>query len=157
LPLWAFVACYRVSFTFTLIYYYTVAPYSYLFNLPSRLCNLSCLKHHCVKHLSVSCHSLTYIEWRFTSVSYTLMAGDQPHNNLCYLTLNLLTTTIVAPPSNASKWQMGSNSAFKGLNVTCIRNARCFSTTFSLPSLSRPLNSLRAFLPIGNLKHQVIC
>ena len=31
------------------------------------------------------------------------------------LTLNLLTTTIVAPPSNASKWQMGFNSAFKGL------------------------------------------
>ena len=32
------------------------------------------------------------------------------------LTLNLLTTTIVAPPSNASKWQMGFNSAFKGLD-----------------------------------------
>ena len=32
------------------------------------------------------------------------------------LTLKLLTTTIVAPPSNASKWQMGFNSAFKGLN-----------------------------------------
>jgi len=31
------------------------------------------------------------------------------------LTLNLLTTTIVAPPSNACKWQMGFNSAFKGL------------------------------------------
>jgi hypothetical protein len=31
------------------------------------------------------------------------------------LTLNLLTTTIVAPPSNAGKWQMGFNSAFKGL------------------------------------------
>ena len=31
------------------------------------------------------------------------------------LTLNLLATTIVAPPSNASKWQMGFNSAFKGL------------------------------------------
>jgi len=31
------------------------------------------------------------------------------------LTLNLLTTTIGAPPSNASKWQMGFNSAFKGL------------------------------------------
>ena len=29
------------------------------------------------------------------------------------LTLNLLTTTIVAPPSNASKLQMGFNSAFK--------------------------------------------
>jgi len=33
-----------------------------------------------------------------------------------YLTLNLLTTTIVAPPSNGSKWQMGFNSAFKGLS-----------------------------------------
>ena len=31
------------------------------------------------------------------------------------LTLNLLTTTIVAPPSNTSKWQMGFNSTFKGL------------------------------------------
>ena len=35
---------------------------------------------------------------------------------LC-LTLNLLMTTIVAPPSNASKWQMGFNSAFKGLRI----------------------------------------
>jgi len=31
------------------------------------------------------------------------------------LTLNLLTTIIVAHPSNASKWQMGFNSAFKEL------------------------------------------
>jgi hypothetical protein len=38
------------------------------------------------------------------------------------LTLNLLTTTIVAPPSNASKWQMGFNSAFKGLTqMACIQ------------------------------------
>jgi len=33
------------------------------------------------------------------------------------LTLNLLTTTIFAPLSNASKWQMEFNSAFKGLIV----------------------------------------
>jgi hypothetical protein len=39
------------------------------------------------------------------------------------LTLNLLTTTIVAPPSNASKWQMGFNSAFKGLNNDFVMNA----------------------------------
>ena len=32
-----------------------------------------------------------------------------------WLNLNLLTTTIVAPPNNASKWQIGFNSAFKGL------------------------------------------
>jgi len=42
---------------------------------------------------------------------------------LCFkvwlLTLNLLTTTIVAPPSNVNKWQMGFNSAFKGLNFRC--------------------------------------
>ena len=38
------------------------------------------------------------------------------------LTLNLLTTTIVALPSNASKWQMGFNSAFKGLIFdTCVK------------------------------------
>jgi hypothetical protein len=34
-----------------------------------------------------------------------------------FLTHNLLTTTIVAPPSNASKWQIGINSAFKGLKT----------------------------------------
>jgi len=33
------------------------------------------------------------------------------------LNFNLLKTTIVAPPSNASKWQMGFNSALKGLNM----------------------------------------
>jgi hypothetical protein len=38
--------------------------------------------------------------------------------NVRKLNLNLLTTTIVAPPSNASKWQMGFNSAFKGLTAS---------------------------------------
>jgi hypothetical protein len=38
------------------------------------------------------------------------------------LTLNLPTTTIVAPPSNASKWQMGFNSAFKGLIIREIKD-----------------------------------
>ena len=38
-----------------------------------------------------------------------------PVGFLSNLTLNLLTTTIVAPPSNDNKWQMGFNSAFKGL------------------------------------------
>ena len=43
------------------------------------------------------------------------------------LTLNLLTTTIVAPPRNASKWQMGFNSAFKGLKVIfCITTSPKF-------------------------------
>ena len=36
------------------------------------------------------------------------------------LTLNLLTTTIVAPPSNASKWQMGFNSTFQGLKTNTL-------------------------------------
>jgi len=37
------------------------------------------------------------------------MYSEVKHNTL---TLNLLTTAIVAPPSNASKWHMGFNSAF---------------------------------------------
>jgi hypothetical protein len=42
------------------------------------------------------------------------------------LTLNPLTTTIVAPPSNASKWQMGFNSAFKGLGCVAMeRHLNC--------------------------------
>jgi hypothetical protein len=38
-----------------------------------------------------------------------------PCDVIVCLTLNLLKTTIVAPPINASKWKMGFNSAFKGL------------------------------------------
>jgi hypothetical protein len=44
--------------------------------------------------------------------------GDEQRDAITFcLTLNVLTTTIVAPPSNASKWQMGFNSAFKGLKA----------------------------------------
>ena len=38
------------------------------------------------------------------------------------LTLILLTWTIWRPPTNASKWRMGFNSAFKGLKWGWIRN-----------------------------------
>jgi len=44
---------------------------------------------------------------------------DVTYKVISMLTLNLLKTTIVAPPSNASKWQMGFNSMFKGLNTFC--------------------------------------
>jgi len=40
------------------------------------------------------------------------------HGENLKLTLNLLTTTIVALPSNSRKWQMGFNPAFKGLNFS---------------------------------------
>ena len=54
---------------------------------------------------------------KFTSIVLLLVkaVSTKFHKNPSNLTLNLLTTTIVAPPSNASKWQMGFNSAFKGL------------------------------------------
>jgi len=42
---------------------------------------------------------------------------SQLNPNINPLTLSLLTTAIVAPLSNASKWQMGFKSAFKGLNA----------------------------------------
>ena len=51
------------------------------------------------------------IDWGLKQQQYA-----EDYYTRCRLTLNLLTTTIVAPPSNASKWQMGFNSAFKGLS-----------------------------------------
>jgi hypothetical protein len=47
--------------------------------------------------------------------NHAIGSRDTAQNVILLLTHNLLTTTIVAPPSNASKWQMGFNSAFKGL------------------------------------------
>jgi hypothetical protein len=49
------------------------------------------------------------------------------------LTVNLLTTTIVAPPSNASKWQMGFNSAFKGLIHSFQLTLNMLTTTIIAP------------------------
>ena len=50
--------------------------------------------------------------------AFNTREGHFQYNRMPFgLTLNLLTTTIVAPPSNASKLQMGFNSAFKGLKV----------------------------------------
>ena len=44
---------------------------------------------------------------------------------LC-LTLTLLTWTVWRAPTNASKWRMGFNSAFKGLNrIGLDRGALC--------------------------------
>ena len=47
------------------------------------------------------------------------------------LTFTLLTTTIVAPPSNASKWQMGFNSAFKRLMNKYV-NRQCSSSLLNV-------------------------
>jgi len=53
------------------------------------------------------------------------------------LTLNLLTTTIVAPRSNASKWQMGFNSAFKGLRSNLIQDWPKRLTVFEMNVLRK--------------------
>ena len=42
-------------------------------------------------------------------------------HGIAILTLNPLKSTIVAPSSNASKWLMGFNSAFKGLKYNLNR------------------------------------
>jgi len=66
----------------------------------------------CLCFLSAVCDVIcSHILW--TAVLYTNPALP----NKGSLTLNLLTTTIVAPPNNASRWQMGFNSVFKGLNI----------------------------------------
>jgi len=67
-------------------------------NLPNAICSAAQIANRCCgKNKESRC--LKASEW-ITGIK---------------LTLNLLTTTIVAPPSNARKWQMGFNSAFKGL------------------------------------------
>ena len=76
------------------------------------------------------------ISWINKKCFDTVDARCKHEEGLIILTLNLLTTTIVAPPSNASKWQMGFNSAFKGLRLvyllpiilTILKD--CLSNTF---------------------------
>src|SRR5215510_13948139 len=67
---------------------------------------------HCVRVVLAA----TWFEVELVFTSNLVAANIYTYNILkkC-LTLNLLTTTIVAPPSNASKWQMGINSVFKGM------------------------------------------
>jgi len=60
------------------------------------------------------------------------------------LTLNLLTTTIVGPLSNASKWQMGFNSAFKGLRVGILVRPSVIVRIFTARSSYRADSILRA-------------
>jgi hypothetical protein len=65
-----------------------------------------------------------------------------PHiNDYVRLTHTLLTTTIVAPPCNASKWQMGFNSAFKELRP------RIFSNFRTIRVVGRQPNAPTAFTP----------
>jgi hypothetical protein len=60
------------------------------------------------------CYYPLIFSWQIFS-SKTLTVARILSVSFYHLTLNLLMTTIVAPPSNTSKWQMGFNSAFKGL------------------------------------------
>ena len=53
-----------------------------------------------------------------------------------YLTLILLTWTIWRAPSNASKWRVGFNSAFKGLNVCITTTRRVLTHSFKITGLS---------------------
>ena len=62
------------------------------------------------------------------------------------LTLNLLKTTIVALPSNASKWEMGFNSAIKG-------SKQCFSTAGPRPGTGPWHQLYRAARDLNKLKY----
>ena len=66
-------------------------------------------------------------------------------------------TTIVAPPSNASKWQMGFNSAFKGLNtavlISFVRSLVPFDRArrFSILNPGFTINYFRSGIKTDNL------
>ena len=51
----------------------------------------------------------------YPEISVTMKQGIKQIYKHCSLTLILLTWRIWRAPNNASKWQMGFNSAFKGL------------------------------------------
>ena len=51
----------------------------------------------------------------------------------CTLTLTLLTWTVWRAPTNASKWRMGFNSAFKGLIHSTLLLKRQFEL-FTVPT-----------------------
>ena len=70
------------------------------------------------------------------------------------LTLNLLTTTIVAPPSNASKWQMGFNSAFKGL-ITILFH-KLFHTILYQLNISH-IRALKVYFSLHNMTNIHTC
>ena len=69
--------------------------------------------HHLSHKLLNLCLSYIILHYDNTIAPNLTISPSIAPNSV--LTLNLLTTTIVAAPSNASKWQMGFNSAFKGL------------------------------------------
>jgi len=69
------------------------------------------------------------------SASSWSLANNTSSTPHIILTLNLLTTTIVAPPRNARKWQMGFNSAFKGLNVDVSTKSLIIRKCFQLINL----------------------
>ena len=50
------------------------------------------------------------------------------------LTLTLLTWTKWWAPASASKWQMGFNSAFKGLITNFIKKGMCLQDPWNSPS-----------------------
>jgi hypothetical protein len=86
------------------------------------------LRNNCGKYL----HTLIGIPSQGTSSadnfsidpSLCTVTLDAKYEFTFLLTLNLLTTIIVAPPSNASKWQMEFNSVFKGLMSIFINSLR---------------------------------
>ena len=62
------------------------------------------------------------------------------------LTLNLLTTTIVARPSNASKWPMGFNSAFKVLIMSEMNKIECLAILI-MSEINNSVKYCTHFLP----------
>jgi hypothetical protein len=68
---------------------------------------------NCCGRVSSTKHVLSFVTASFKTSVLTTSTCVLHRRRL--LTLIPLTSTIVATPSNASKWQMGFNSAFKGL------------------------------------------
>jgi hypothetical protein len=69
-----------------------------------------------------------HLKYTLTHIRIGKMVYSHSNTNLRCLTLTVLTWTKWRAPASASKWRMGFNSAFKGLNVL-LRTSGCLITT----------------------------
>ena len=98
-------AVYTASLVCVYIYVYIIAlEVHFIYDLNKCARSVAFLQHRYV---------LQYrLKHTYLSLSFTV--------SVLYLTLILLTWTIWRAPTNASKWRMGFNSAFKGLNISTL-------------------------------------
>ena len=101
------------------------------------LCRICwCPKIHCC-FIGSKCHCKSNVIFSWSMIFKLCTSACVCVCILSKLTLILLTWTIWRAPTNASKWRMGFNSAFKGLSISgTVLPVLCVPYTVSVHLLS---------------------